>query len=67
MDVKSVDKASGQSNQPTDEFGSKMLPLRRWIPPRYCRPEFFNPFFFINVAIETGLKCRLQCALIAFR
>jgi len=67
VDVKSVDKASGQSNQPTDQLGSKMLPLRSWIPPRYCRPEFLNPLFFINVAIETGLKRRLQRALIAFR
>jgi hypothetical protein len=67
VDIKSVDKASGQSNQPTDQLGSKMLPPRSWIPPRYGRPELLNSLFLIDVAIETGLKCRLQSALIAFR
>ena len=32
----------------------------------YCGSEFLYPFFFISVPVECGLKCRLQCALIAF-
>src|ERR1700737_2001964 len=36
------------------------------IPVHYCcGSEFLYPFFFIGVSVECGLKCRLQCALIA--
>src|SRR3982074_3676025 len=32
----------------------------------FCGSEVLYPFFFISVPVECGLKCRLQCALIAF-
>ncbi|HEX9274269.1 MAG TPA: hypothetical protein VGA01_18890, partial [Candidatus Binatia bacterium] len=67
MYVKGADKTSDQCSQTHDQLGGKMSALWRWIPFRYCGPEFLNPLFFINVAIEAGLNRRLQCTLIAFR
>jgi hypothetical protein len=64
--VKGADKTSDQRNQTHDQLGGKISPRWRRIPFRYCGSEFLNPLFFINVAIEAGLNCRLQCTLIAF-
>ena len=66
MDAKGADKTSHQGNQTHNQLGSKLSSRRGWIPVRYCRPEFLDPLFFINVAIEAGLKRYLQSMLIAF-
>ena len=66
---KSVDvrgKTSHDRYQTHDQLGSKMSPRRRWIPLRDCGPEFLNPLFLINVAVEAALKRSMQCTLIAF-
>ena len=47
-------------------YSEASLPRVR-IPVHRRRPEILDPLFFIGVPIKSGLKCRLQGALIAFR
>jgi hypothetical protein len=40
------------------------MPLRKGIPVHYRGSEFFDPLFFFNVSIDSGLKCGLHCVLV---
>ncbi len=37
---------------------------RGWIPVHYRGSELFDPLFFFNVPIESGLKCGLHSVLV---
>jgi hypothetical protein len=61
-----ADEARHQRYQSDEQLNAETLAQRIGIPVRDYRPEFLDHFFFIGIAIETGLERGLQCTLIGF-
>ena len=56
VDVMDAEKARHQRYQSDDQLNTETLAQRIRIPVRDYRPEFLDHFFFIGIAIETGLE-----------